>query len=198
MSELSESDLVQSAKLRAVTENLFFWQGLRFVPVAAVMAALGLTIAVPGLDELTANVVLVAMLVLGSMAVHLAGLKYRRDMGNVSPIPGAHRKRSRVKWLLVYPIMFAALWLDFRYPQPLFFTGATWAIAVFLYRYSTGGGRDHYLVLAGVLGAFTLAPLVAKVEGAPLVGLFMLVLGAGMAASFTLDDREMRSVLRGT
>ena len=114
------------------------------------------------------------------------------------PIPNAHSKRSRIKWLLVYPVMFASLAADLLVDTlPFMVSGIVWGCSLILYRNSTGGGRTHYFVLAAALAALSLAPLATAVSIKETVTIMMLVLGAGYTASALLDDRELRKVLPG-
>ena len=70
-------------------------------------------------------------------------------------------------------------------------------MGLYLYRLSTGGGRDHYLVLAAMLAALAFAPLFTGASTRQTMPLMFLMLGAGYAVCAWLDDREMRAVLRG-
>jgi hypothetical protein len=115
----------------------------------------------------------------------------------VRPIPGRHATRSRLKWMLVYPAMFGALALDLLYPLPLLVSAPVWAGGIYLYRHSTGGGRDHYLVLVGMLAALVFAPFFMAMTSKQAIGLMFLLLGAGYVVCAWLDDREMRSIMRG-
>jgi hypothetical protein len=196
MADLTMDDIERSGRVRAVTDNLFFWQGLRFVSLgpAVMIAALA---NMPIVHERVGNAVLIACLIAATIASSLIGRRYRRDFGDVRPIPGAHTLRSRLKWLLVYPLMFGALAVDLLQPLPIFVSGPVWAIGLLLYRFSTGGGRDHYIALAAALAALALGPVVAGVTSKQTVTIMFLTLGAGFTACAWLDDREMRSILRG-
>ena len=48
-----------------------------------------------------------------------------------------------------------------------------------------------------MLAALTLTPLVMDATGKQAVSLMLLLLGAGYPVCAWLDDREMRSILRG-
>lgn len=196
MTELTIDDIARGERVRAVTDNFFFWQGLRFVALgpALMIAALA---QLPGLHEAVGNGVLIACLIGVTFASSWTGRRYRRDFGHVRPIPGAHTLRSRLKWLLVYPLMFGSLAVDLLQPMPILVSGPVWAVAILLYRSSTGGGRGHYIVLAAAIAAFALAPLVADSTNRQMVSVMFLTLGAGFTACAWLDDREMRSILRG-
>jgi len=196
MAELTMHDIERSGQVRAVTDNLFFWQGLRFIALGPVMMLIAYVTARPEMGESASTILLLTSLILGTVATHVLGKVYQA-MGTVQSTPGAHVRRSRLKWFFVYPIMFTALGLDLAYPLPVLLTGVTWAAALIAYRRSTGGGRNHYLVLAAVLAAFTFAPMVADLDGPRMIGVLMLVLGAGFTVAAWLDDKEMRRVLQG-
>jgi hypothetical protein len=196
MAQLTIDDVDRSARVRAVTDNFFFWQGLRFIALGPVMMFVALA-TMPGVDERLSNGALIACLFAAILASTLVGRRYRRDFGSVRPLPGAHATRSRVKWLIVYPLMFAALAVDLLRPLPVFVSGPVWAAGLLLYRHSTGGGRFHYVALAAVLAALVIAPAAAGLTSKQAMSVMFLILGAGFTACAWLDDREMRSILRG-
>jgi hypothetical protein len=197
VAELTAHDIDRSQKLRAVTDNIFFWQGLRFVALGPVMVLTGLVASLPAVHEWTGNAMLIAAIIVATFASTRLGRRYREEFGSVSPIPGAHRVRSLAKWLLVYPIMFGAFALDLLQPMPILVSGLVWGGAILLYRHSTGGGRDHYLVLAAMVAALTLGPLAAGATSKAMTYVMIIVLGAGFSVCAILDDREMRRVLKG-
>jgi len=81
--------------------------------------------------------------------------------------------------------------------MPILVSGLVWGGAILLYRRSTGGGRDHYFVLAAMLAALALAPLAAGTTSKEMSYVMFIVLGAGFSVCAWLDDREMRRVLKG-
>lgn len=196
MAEITLDDIERSDRVRAVTDNLFFWQGRRFI-------ALGLVLIVaafanrPGMNEIVGDGALIASLIVATLAATLLGRRYRAEFGHVRPIPGAHAARARLKWMLVYPAMIGAVAADLLYPMPILLSGLVWAGGIHLYRVSTGGGRNHYLVLIAMLAALTLTPLVIDATNKQAISLMFLLLGAGYSVCAWLDDREMRSILRG-
>jgi len=196
MSELTIDDIARGERVRAVTDNFFFWQGLRFVPLGPALMVAALAF-LPGVHETVGDGVLIVCLIVAMLASSWIGRRYRRDFGHVRPIPGAHALRSRLKWLLVYPLMLGALAVDLLRPMPILVSGPVWAVAILLYRSSTGGGRGHYITLAAMIAALALAPLLADSTGKQIVPILFLTLGAGFTACAWLDDREMRSILRG-
>lgn len=197
MSDLSIHDIERSARVRAVTDNLYFWQGLRFIAVGPVLL---LTAAMPS-DLPDQNPLLFIALIAVAAAITLLATtrferRYREDFGHVRARIGAHVTRSRVKWLLIYPLMFGSLMLDAMVSLPIFASGFTWALAMVLYQRSTGGGREHYLMLAAALVALGFAPLTGVIDNREAMTLMMLLVGFGMLVACWLDDREMRRVLR--
>ncbi len=196
MSGLTIDDIARGERVRAVTDNFFFWQGLRFVPLGPALMVAALAY-LPGVHESVGDSVLIFCLIAAMLASSWIGRRYRRDFGHVRPIPGAHALRSRLKWLLVYPLMLGALAVDLLRPMPILVSGPVWAVAILLYRGSTGGGRGHYITLAAMIAALALAPLLADSTSKQAVPILFLTLGAGFTACAWLDDREMRSILRG-
>ena len=196
MTQLTMDDVERGARVRAVTDNFFFWQGLRFIPLGPVLMIAALS-NMPGTDQPVGKILLVASFVAATWASTIVGRRYRRDFGSVRPIPGAHSTRSRIKWLIVYPLMIASLAVDLKSLLPIFLSGPVWAAGLVLYRHSTGGGRFHYLALAATIAALALAPIAAGLTARETVTIMFLILGAGFTACAWLDDREMRSILRG-
>ena len=196
MADITLADIERSARIRAVTDNFFFWQGRRFIGLGFVMITAAFAY-MPGVHEAVGNSVLIASLIGATWASAWIGRHYRSEFGQVQAIAGAHAARARLKWLLVYPAMFAALALDLLQPLPILVSGPVWAAGICLYRLSTGGGRGHYLVLAAMLASLAFVPFLAGTTGKQAVTLMFLLLGAGYAVCAWLDDREMRAVLRG-
>jgi len=193
---ITPDDIERSARIRAITDNFFFWQGRRFVGLGFVMIFAAFAY-LPGAYETARNILLLASIAVALLLSERIGRHYRSEFGRVQPIPGAHARRARLKWLLVYPAMIGSLVLDLVYPLPVLVSGPVWAGGICLYRLSTGGGRDHYLVLAAMLAALAFAPLLAGTTSKPAMPLLLLLLGTGYAVCAWLDDREMRAVLRG-
>ena len=198
MAGITIDDIERSERVRAVTDNFFFWQGRRFIALGPVLIVAGF-IANARLDRRVVDGLLIATVALALIVSVHVGRRYRAEFGSVRPIPGAHALRSRIKWLLVYPAMFASLMLDSLYSAalPVFLSGFVWAVGLVLYRKSTGGGRVHYLTLAACLAGLGLVPLATAITGRDMVAVMMLVLGAGYTAAVLLDDDEMRAVMRG-
>jgi hypothetical protein len=198
MTEITVDDVARSERVRAVTDNLFFWQGRRFIALGPVLIVAGF-IANARLDLRVAGSLLAAAIAGALIVSAVIGRRYRAEFGSVRPIAGADATRSQAKWLLACPAMLASLALDILYHDtlPLFVSGFVWAAALALYRRSTGGGRPHYLVLAACLAGLGLAPLATGIDGLTLVSVMMLVLGTGHSAAVLLDDDEMREMLRG-
>lgn len=188
----------RSERVRAVTDNLFFWQGRRFLALGPVLMMAGFS-ANARIDERIGIFAWAAFMALAVAVSVRAGRLYRAEFGSVRPIPGAHARRSLIKWLIVYPAMVASLAADILYSAqlPLFLSGFVWAAGIALYRRSTGEGRVHYLTLAACLAGLGLAPLATGIAPRDLVSVMMLVLGAGYTAAALLDDDEMRAVLQG-
>jgi hypothetical protein len=198
MAGITIDDIERSERVRAVTDNFFFWQGRRFIALGPVLIVAGF-IANARLDERLANGLLIAAIVLALIVSARVGRRYRAEFGSVRPLAGAHALRSRIKWLLVYPAMFASLLLDGLYSAslPVFLSGFVWAVGLVLYRKSTGGGRVHYLTLAACLAGLGLVPLATAMTSRDMVAVMMLVLGTGYTAAVLLDDDEMRAVMKG-
>ena len=92
-------------RIRRVTSNYFFWQGLRWVPLGLIMIALGLRRTnwspIGGAWE---DLFLLGLIGLVTAVSPLIGVYYRRSFGDVRDDPDAHQRRDMMKWVLVYPL----------------------------------------------------------------------------------------------
>jgi heme/copper-type cytochrome/quinol oxidase subunit 2 len=111
-------------RIRRVTSNYFFWQGLRWVPIGLVVMALGLrrTNWSPIADAWEDTLIL-CLIVLVMALSPLIGVYYRRSFGDVRDDPDAHQRREMMKWLLVYPLMILSLVIDMKFKPAFFVTG---------------------------------------------------------------------------
>jgi len=186
-------------RVRAVTANFFFWQGLRWVPMGmallVVTGTLGSHTAIP---ELWQTPLLIAVMVAALAAAAATGRWYDRAYGRVRGIPGVHARRTRTKWLVVYPLLLVALVIDGTLRPPLLLSGLAFAAAIEAYRRSTGGGRRHYIVASAAFLALAFAPAAALVNaGVDGLNLVFGVLGATYMIGGVLDHLELRRVLPG-
>jgi hypothetical protein len=196
MVELSESEVARLRRLRRVTENLWFWQGLRFAPLSLTFLAAAITFGMGNTDRPLAIVILAVGVFAAFVLIQWADGHYKRGQGQVRGVQGLHARRSQMKWFIIYPAMFVSLVIDFTFGWPVFITGPVWALALLLYRASTGGGRNHYFGLAAALLALTIAPMVTQLRGDALASLFFSVVALCYAVAGVLDDLELRQVLR--
>jgi len=181
-----------------VTDNFFFWQGLRWIPMGAAMIACA-AISSPRLSFPPAQRGWIALLSFAAalwISTTVLGGYYTRHFGRVRGDASRHSLRTAVKWFVVYPAICAALVVDATFAPPLSLSGLAFAIALEAYRRSTGGGRTHYRWASIGLVAFATLPLLGlaspgKAMLAPLVGVvgFIYIVG-GM-----LDHRELVRIL---
>ena len=194
MSAYASPDL---ERVRAVTANFFFWQGLRWIPMGFVLILFALgpfaqqRLGIPRTEEVT----LVLMLVATWLSTTVLGRYYARRYGRVQGIPGQHARRTSIKWLVVYPAMFAALILDWKLNAPMFISGAVFAAGIEAYRRSTGGGRRHYIAGAILLALMTFAPLAGIGSSRELLFPLLGVLGGIYVIGGALDHRELVKIL---
>lgn len=198
MVELSGREAARLQRLRRVTENLWFWQGLRIAPLSLTFLATAVIFGMGDPDSPIAIAILAVALLATFLLIQWADAHYKRGQGQVRGVEGLHARRSQMKWFIIYPAMFSSLVLDFTFAWPVFVSGPVWAIALLLYRASTGGGRNHYFVLAAAFLALTIAPTVSALRGVALAPLFFYVLAFCYAVAGVLDDLELRQVLRGS
>jgi len=185
-------------QIHDITDNFFFWQGLRLIPMGAGLlgSAVLLSPDVPiraGLREWIALPLLAIALWLSTSVL---GQYYSRHFGRVRGDPSRHVARTTVKWLVVYPGLIVAMLVDVKIGPPVVVSGFAFAIAIEAYRQSTGGGRVHYIVAAIALIAFSVLPLIDVVQSGrhaltPLIGIVGLIYMVGGV----LDHRELVRVL---
>ena len=186
-------------RIRGITANFFFWQGLRWVPMGVALLVFGLANAraIP-LSEPVRDILPAAVMLIGLwLSTTVAGAYYERTFGSVRGIPGLHAKRDTVKWLVVYPILFGSVILDAKLRLPVFASAIVFAGGIVAYRQSTGGGRVHYLAAAVILVLVGLLPLTGAVPpGKALFAPFLTLLGAIYVVCGVLDHRELTRILR--
>lgn len=191
------SDHARLDRIRGVTANYFFWQGLRLLPGGLIMVIAGLLSSdwwpFTGWVE---DALLVGVL-LAALGVSLAiGRYYRRVFGQVQVIPAQHARRNAIKWFVFYPAMLASLLIDAFSRVPFLTSGIVWGAAIAAFWWSTGRGRYHYLVAASVLVLLTFLPTLGMVApGRTMVSLFFIVLGGIYIVGGVLDHLELRRLL---
>ena len=184
-------------RVRAVTANFFFWQGLRWVPLGIALILLSfapLTKRAIG-DPWASIISLTTLFIALWLSTTVLGAYYARAYGRVQLMPGQHARRDAIKWLVVYPAMFVALILDWRLNAPILFSGAAFGAGIEAYRRSTGGGRRHYIVAAILFSLLTLAPSVGLATSRELLVPLFGVLGAVYVVGGVLDHRELVRIL---
>lgn len=184
-------------RVREVTENYYFWQGLRWIPGGLVLVVAGLRWSDwwP-LTGAANDGLLLAVIVFAVLASSVIGRHYRRAFGQVHGIPHQHRRRTAIKWTLVYPAMAGSLVVDGLLEPQFLISGVVWGAAIAAYWWSTGRGRPHYLVAVAGLFAFAFLPAMGVVAtGRPLLSLFFVVIGGIYIVGGLLDHLELRSVL---
>lgn len=184
-------------RVHSITSNFFFWQGLRWVPLGVALMLLSASYS-PWwpLDPRWNDPFLLGLALAAFAASAALGSYYSRAYGRVRLEPGAHARRSRVKWLVVYPAMIVALVIDGALAPPVFVSGATWGAAILLYWWSTGRGRPHYVGAALLVASTSLWPLLGvAVPGLAMMNLFIGVIGAIYVVGGILDHLELRRAL---
>lgn len=187
--------------IRKVTPNFFFWQGLRFVPLGFIILLFAFTIGDPPWAqfgvEWVSDLLLAAFVALAVIASIWIGRYYNRHFGQVRESPGAHRQRDTIKWLIAYPLMFLSLIYDAVLQPAVFVTGLVWAIGLVAYWYSTGRGRRHYFVAAGLMALLAFLPPLGLVRaGDEILRLFFLLLGLTYVFGGILDHIELTQIFK--
>jgi hypothetical protein len=183
-------------RINAVTANFFFWQGLRWVPLGIALLVVAWSHApsspVPKSWE---SPLFVATMTMALAVSAVVGRWYARSFGRVRGIPGQHARRTRTKWLIVYPALLVAAVIDGFAKPSVLVSGIAFAAAIEAYRRSTGGGRHHYIIASVAFAALTFAPTLGLVTpGASAINLLIALLGACYTIGGLLDHRELKRV----
>ena len=183
-------------RINAITANFFFWQGLRWVPlgIALLVGAWthGPSSPVP---RPWGSLLFIATMTVAFAVSAMVGRWYARSFGRVRGIPGQHARRTRTKWLVVYPALVVALLVDGIAKPPVLISGIAFAAAIEAYRRSTGGGRRHYIIASIAFVALTFAPTFGlTTPGARALNLLIALLGACYTIGGLLDHRELTRV----
>jgi hypothetical protein len=185
-------------RLRRITANFYFWQGLRVVPFGLLGLLAAATYAPWWPAEMPGDEALLIGVAAALVGFIVAGRYYDREYGRVAERSEDHRQRSRIKWFAVYPVMATSLAVDLIVAPSLFISGIVWAAAIVLYWAATGTGRLHYLVIAAGTAALALAPTLGVAgAGDGMVPLFFGWFGSAYVVAGVLNHLELRRHLRG-
>lgn len=141
-------------------------------------------------------VVLLVGFVIAVAGYRVADRYYARTMGSVSPDLSMTRLRSQLKWFAVYPAMVLSLVLDAAFAPSLFVTGPVWGASLVLYWWSTGRGREHYLVLAALTALLVFLPIIQPtLAGRAAFGVFFAWFGLVYVIAGILDHVALTRAL---
>jgi hypothetical protein len=185
-------------RIHDVTDNFFFWQGLRLIPMGAALlgSAAALSPAVPIPAALRAWIALPLIGVAVWLSSSVLGRYYARHFGRVRGDPSRHTMRTSVKWLVVYPAVAAAFIIDARFRPAVILSALAFAAAIEAFRQSTGGGRKHYTIAALGLVVFATLPLAGVVTpGKQILTALIGVVGLIYIVGGVLDHRELVRIL---
>jgi hypothetical protein len=197
---MSGSQIESPERINALTSNFFFWQGLRWVPLGAALLIIAWSYSSASiLPESWQSPLMVVVMAVALWLSAVAGRWYARSFGRVRGIPGQHARRTRTKWLVVYPLLVVALVIDGFVRPPMLVSGVAFAAAIEAYRRSTGGGRRHYIIASALFFALTFAPTAGlSTRGVAAVNLLLALLGATYVVGGVLDHLELRRMLPGS
>lgn len=185
-------------QIEAVTDNFFFWQGLRWIPLGAALF-LTATAMLPGspLPRAVRNWFWVPLFAVAYwLSMSVLGRFYASRFGRVRSDPSRHRLRTSIKWAVVYPAIVVAMVVDAKVAPPILLSAVAFGAAIEAYRQSTGGGRLHYIVASIALVGFAFLPMLGMLDPgkrafAPLIAALGLIYVVGGL----LDHRELVRVL---
>ena len=185
-------------RLHAVTDNFFFWQGLRWIPlgVSLMIFSVAMMPGVPLPKELRPWVGVPFLLVAFWLSTSVLGRYYARHFGRVKMDHSRHTMRTSVKWFVVYPAIVAGMIADVAWRPPLLLSALAFAAAVEAYRESTGGGRLHYVVAAVGFVALSLLPTLGVMPNGPrAIGAVIGFTGVVYVIGGLLDHLELVRIL---
>jgi hypothetical protein len=197
MTAMESPQIADLDRVRAVTANFFFWQGLRWVPMGLALILFAVApyakgvLGSPWTDIVTFATLFVALW----LSTDVLGRYYTKVYGQVQGIPGQHAQRSKIKWFVVYPAMVVAIILDWKLNWPIFTSGIAFGAGIEAYRRSTGGGRRHYSVAAALLVLLAFAPLTGMTTNRQMLAPFIGLLGLIYVVGGVLDHFELARVL---
>lgn len=181
-------------RIHTITDNLFFWQGLRWVPVGAalIIISLALSPAAPVPKVLRPWVGIPLIVIAFWLSQSVIGRHYARTLGRVEMDNQRHTRRTTIKWLVACPALALAMVADARWQPPVMVSGIVMALLIEAYRESTGGGRLHYVAASASLVAIALLPLWNVIApGIPALNVVMGYVGAIYVFGGVLDHREL-------
>ncbi len=185
-------------RLHAVTDNFFFWQGLRWVPIgiALMVVSIAKMQGVTHAKPISPWDGVPFMLVAFWLSTRVLGRYYARNFGRVRMDLSRHKTRTSVKWLVAYPAMLGTMVVDARWKPPVLLSAIAFALAIEAYRESTGGGRTHYIFAALTLGVFSLLPALGVIPtGVVALAGVLALTGAIYVVGGLLDHRELVRIL---
>jgi hypothetical protein len=185
-------------RIHAVTDNFFFWQGLRLVPLGAALIVVGLALspAVPLPHALRPWLGVPFLVAALWLSTGVLGRYYARNFGRVQIDFARHTKRTTIKWIVVYPAILAAMVVDAIWRPPVLVSAIAFGLALEAFRQSTGGGRFHYVIAAVALGAFSLFPAFGLIQpGIDALAALIVGVGAIYVIGGILDHRELVATL---
>jgi hypothetical protein len=184
-------------RVRRITRDLWYWQGLRFVPMGIVGMLAGVTFSSAWPKSIPEGPALLGAFLVAWTGYLAADRYYARTMGHVTPDLSLTRLRAQLEWFAVYPLMVAALVIDAQLAPAIFLTGPVWALALVMYWWSTGRGREHYLAFAAATAALGLLPLVgAQLSGRAAFPIFFVWFGIVYVVAGVLDHLALARALR--
>lgn len=194
---MSSADL---RRIHAITDNFFFWQGLRWVPMGAalVICSIAWMPSIPVPNELRSWIGVLVILLALWLSGSVVGGYYARNFGRVQGDASRHTTRTRIKLYVVYPAWAFALIVDAKWKPSILVSSIVLALAIEAYRESTGNGRHHYVVASILLLAFALLPWFGVVPtGVDAVTAEIGICGAIYVVGGLLDHRELVRALGG-
>jgi hypothetical protein len=186
-------------KIRRVSANFFFWQGLRFVPFGLALAIYGVLFTQPGNLGITGDygvLITAGLFLFAWLAMNYIGKYYYRVYGSIQNVPGLHLRRERIKWWLVYPLITLAIAADLIWARSFVFSGITWALSTLAFWWSTGQGRRHYWLAIATLAAYSFAPMFGLIEpGKAAISWFFVLVGLVYVFCGLLDHAELTRLM---
>lgn len=187
---MSEQERLE--KIQTVTRYFPYWQGLKLIPAGVFLLIVAAIYKLDGTPQWWAVYVLgLLIFVIGTQRL---SRWYGRLFGVVSN-PGVNRRLDLASVLIFAPLVFVSIILDLVFKLPVSLYALTLAGGLVWTRQVTGGGRPHYLWVAGLMALVALTPtLLGSVHDT--VQFALAVGGLGMIVIGVLDHLELTRIFK--
>ncbi|MDX2004808.1 MAG: hypothetical protein SFU83_05970 [Meiothermus sp.] len=187
---MSEKERLE--QIQTITRYFVYWQGLKIVPAGVFLLILAFIYDFDGSALWWA-------IYAGGFVLFAAGTLsvsrwYRRLFGVVSN-PGVNQSLDRRTYLIFIPVIVGSVVMDLTFQLPVSLYALALAAGLLWSRQVTGGGRPHYVWIAGLMIAAAFLPGVMG-DDSSAIQFALAVMGAGSIAIGILDHLELTRIFK--